>query len=121
MVLELEGRAERSRVTAVASSRGDGLHSRQLPSTSLEAVTPCSPQLRTILPELPDFISSMASLNSDVRKAVRDDRGNIEAALDHGRHFVQGLVHFAAVNAFDGERTKHERVPIDGSAAGHDA
>jgi hypothetical protein len=60
-------------------------------------------------------------LEFSVRKVMRDHRGNIEAALDHCRHFVPGLVHFAAVNAFDGERAEHDRVPIDGSAAGHDA
>ncbi len=35
-----------------------------------------------------------------VGKAMRDDRRDIEAALDHGSHFVPGFVHLAAVNSF---------------------
>src|SRR5262245_30490500 len=54
-----------------------------------------------------------------VGKSVRDDGGNIKTALDHRRHLVPGFVHFAAVNAFNGERAEHHRVPIDRGAAGY--
>ena len=36
-----------------------------------------------------------------VRKAVRDDRRNVEAALDHRGHLIPGLIHLAAVDSFN--------------------
>jgi len=40
-------------------------------------------------------------LKFGVGEAVGDDRRNVEPALDHGRHFVPGFIHFPAVDSFD--------------------
>ena len=50
-----------------------------------------------------------------------DDGGDIEAALDEGSHFIPGFIHFAAVNAADGEHIEDDFIPIDGGFARHDA
>src|SRR5438046_619914 len=55
-----------------------------------------------------------AFLKFAVMKVVCDHWFNVEAALEHDGHFVPGLVHFASVNAFDGEHRKNNCVPVDG-------
>ena len=74
---------------------------------------------RTILPELPDFISSMASLNFAIREAVCDHWQNVEARLDHGGHFVPRFIHLPSINSFDGQLIEDHKVPVNRSAAGH--
>src|SRR5262249_31743848 len=56
-----------------------------------------------------------------VGEAVRDDRRDIQAALDHGGHFVPRFIHFAAVNAFDRQLIEYHEIPINRGAGGHDA
>lgn len=89
---------------------------RQLPDDA----QPC-PQSSTILPELSDFHELDGFLELCVREAVRDDRRNVEATLDHRCHFVPGCIHLAAVNAIDCKRTENDPVPIDGGAARHES
>src|SRR5450756_2056296 len=53
------------------------------------------------------------------REMVRDDRSDVQAALDHGRHLVPGLEHLAAIDALDGQPAEdhglpvHRRLPFD--------
>ena len=49
--------------------------------------------------------------------ALRD----VQAALEHDRHLVPGLVHLAAVDAADGELIEDNLVPVDGDVFGGDA
>ena len=57
-----------------------------------------------------------AFLELCVREAVRDERRNIEASVNHSRDL---LIHFAPVNPLDVARAENDRVPIDGTAARH--
>jgi hypothetical protein len=54
-------------------------------------------------------------------EAVSDDLRDVETALEHDRHLVPGLVHFAAVDAADGELVEDYLVPVDGNVFGRDA
>src|SRR5579862_5215755 len=49
-----------------------------------------------------------------IGKAMRDDRPNIQSSFQHDSHLVPGLVHFAAVDAFDAEHVENDGGPIDG-------
>ena len=53
--------------------------------------------------------------------AMGDDSGDIEAGFEHDGHHVPGLVHFAAVDATDGELIEDDLVPVDGDVFGGDA
>src|SRR6266851_3982838 len=53
--------------------------------------------------------------------AVGDNTGDIQAALEHHRHLVPGLVHLSAVDATDGELVEDDLVPVDGDVFGGDA
>ncbi len=56
------------------------------------------------------------------REAVGDDGVEVEAALEHDGHFVPGFVHFAAVDASNGDHIEDDCVPVDGHfAVGRDA
>src|SRR5579883_42644 len=52
-----------------------------------------------------------------VRETVRDNRFEIEPGLEHDGHFVPGFVHFAAVDALDGEHVEDHVTPVDGHLA----
>lgn len=54
-------------------------------------------------------------------KAVGDDPGDVEAALQHDGHLVPGLVHLATVDSADGELVEDDLVPVDGDVLGGDA
>src|SRR5437016_3064605 len=54
-------------------------------------------------------------------KAMGDDRGNIDPALDERRHFVPGLEHFASVDSLQRQTVEDDDVPIDRGSRWHDA
>src|ERR1051325_851718 len=75
-----------------------------------ETLTPkCSSQSCTaqLLPvenyfaRLPAQHGCKAFFEFRVMKAMRDHRPDVEAALQHHRHFVPGFIHFAAIDAFE--------------------
>src|SRR6266436_5878076 len=51
-------------------------------------------------------------LEFGIMESVSDHRVDIKSALQHDSHFVPGLVHLTAVNAFDGEHRENNRIPI---------
>ena len=53
--------------------------------------------------------------------AVRDDRGDVEAGFEEDGHLVPGFVHFAAVDALDGEHVEDDGLPVDGEFFGRNA
>src|SRR6266702_6964308 len=53
--------------------------------------------------------------------AVSNDAGDIQAALEHHRHLVPGLVHLSAVDAANSELVEDDLVPVDGDVFGGDA
>src|SRR5579864_5950189 len=52
-----------------------------------------------------------AFLEFPIRKVVSDDGRNVEPAFEHDRHFVPGLIHFAAIDAFYGEHAENDLRP----------
>jgi hypothetical protein len=52
-------------------------------------------------------------LEVGVVEAVRDDRLDVQAALQHHCHFVPRLVHFATINSLDGQHVEDDDIPID--------
>ena len=46
---------------------------------------------------------------------------DVEAGFQHHGHLVPGLVHFAAVDALDGEHVEDDLAPVDGDLVGGDA
>ena len=71
-------------------------------------------QVSTTLPDSPESMASKPFWKSRVVEAVRDDRADVQARLEHDGHLVPGLVHFPAVDALDGEHVEDDRVPVDG-------
>src|SRR6266853_2094183 len=67
------------------------------------------------------FHRSEAALEFVRTEAVRDDRRDVEPALDHDRHLVPRLVHLAAIDAFDREHVENDLVPVDRNLAAGDA
>lgn len=49
------------------------------------------------------------------------DGGDIDAGVEEVGHLVPGLVHLAAVDAFDGDHVKDDGLPVDGELFGRDA
>src|SRR5262245_206719 len=49
-----------------------------------------------------------------VSKAMRDDRPDVEARLQHHGHLIPGLVHFAAIDALERQNVEDDRVPVVG-------
>ncbi len=47
------------------------------------------------------------------RQAVRDDRADVETALNEGDHLVPGLEHLAAVDALQRQHLEDDLVPVD--------
>ena len=45
---------------------------------------------------------------------VRDDRLDVQTALNHGTHFVPCFEHFPAVNPLDEQAFENDLVPVDG-------
>ncbi len=56
-----------------------------------------------------------------VVQAVSDYGADIESALQHHRHLIPGLVHFAAVDAVNCEHIEDDLSPVDGDIGGGDA
>ena len=54
-------------------------------------------------------------------EAVSDHARDVEATLEHYRHLVPGLVHFAAIDAADCELVEDNLVPVDGDVFRRDA
>ena len=54
-------------------------------------------------------------------EVMRDDRRDVESALQQRRHLVPGLEHLAAVDAPHVEALEDHLVPVDGGVAGRDA
>ena len=52
---------------------------------------------------------------------MRDDRADVQPALQHGSHLVPGLEHLAAVDALHVEALEDDLVPGDARVLGHDA
>ena len=52
---------------------------------------------------------------------VCNDRLDIQATLQHHRHFIPGFIHLAPVNAFDRQHVEHNFIPIDGHLPGGNA
>src|SRR6188768_4367758 len=50
-------------------------------------------------------------------EVVRDDRRDVEPALQQRRHLVPGLEHFATVDAAHVETLEDHLVPVDGGVA----
>src|SRR5438552_3845257 len=46
-------------------------------------------------------------------ESVRNDRLDVQTALQHHRHLVPRLVHLAPVNALDRQHVEHNLVPVD--------
>src|SRR3569833_2015735 len=55
-----------------------------------------------------------AFLEIGVVEAMGNNRADIEPTLQHDSHLVPGFVHFAAVDAADGEGVEDHGVPVDG-------
>ena len=72
------------------------------------------------LPALPGAHEVEAALEVREGHPVRDDRGYVEPALDHGGHLVPGVVHLPSVDAADREHVEDDLVPVDGGLRGHD-
>src|SRR5208283_186385 len=53
-----------------------------------------------------------ALLEVGEREPVRDDGRYVEAALDHRRHLVPGVVHLAPVDSPDGQHVEDHLVPV---------
>src|SRR5437773_11300942 len=51
-------------------------------------------------------------------EAMRDHGFYVQAALEHDGHLVPGLIHLAAVDAFDSQHVENDFVPIDGNRFG---
>ena len=49
---------------------------------------------------------------------MSDDRGDIQAGLQHAAHLVPGFVHFTTVDTLDDQALEDHFVPVDGSIAG---
>ena len=47
-----------------------------------------------------------------IAEAMGDDRGDVDACGDEDGHFVPGLVHFAAVDAADGQHVEDDFAPV---------
>src|ERR1700736_2876794 len=48
-----------------------------------------------------------------ILKLVRDHWRNIEARLDHSRHFVPCFVHLATIDPFDGQTIEYHQIPVN--------
>ena len=72
------------------------------------------------LPALAGAHEVEAALEFGEGHAVGNDGRDVEPALDHGRHLVPGVVHFAAVDAADREHVEDDLVPVDRGRGGHD-
>ena len=55
-----------------------------------------------------------ALLEIMARVAVRDDRADVQARLEHDGHLVPGFVHLPAINALEIEHVEDDDVPVDG-------
>src|ERR1051325_47972 len=62
-----------------------------------------------------------AFLKVPAGEAMGDNGADVEAGLEHDSHFVPGFVHFAAVDALDGEHVENHGVPVNGHGGGGDA
>jgi hypothetical protein len=70
-------------------------------------------------PPVKDDLSGLAGdhcvealLKIAVSEAVRNDRGDVHAQLQHHRHLVPSFVHLAAVDALYGEHVEDDLPPI---------
>jgi hypothetical protein len=75
-----------------------GLSALILLTSSLTDIRPVQHNLATVT-RIHDF---EALLEFGGRQPMGDDRPDIQAALQHRRHFVPGLKHFPAIDALDG-------------------
>jgi len=52
---------------------------------------------------------------------MSDDGADIEPALQHDGHLIPRFVHFASVDAVNGQHIEHDLSPVDGNLGGWDA
>src|SRR5437868_14531517 len=55
-----------------------------------------------------------AALELGVGETVGDHRADVEPRLEHYRHLVPCLIHFASVNTLEGQHVEDDHVPVDG-------
>src|SRR5260221_13522718 len=72
-------------------------------------------------PGVPGVYPLEGALELRVGETVCDHGLDVEAAVEHHRHLVPGLVHLAAVDALDREHAEDDDVPVDGDLARGDS
>src|SRR5260370_1047234 len=80
-----------------------------------------SPPIQNHLPRLPARHHFKTFLEFNQMEPVGDGRLEVKAGFEHDRHFVPGLIHLAAINAFDRQHIEHDFVPVKRHLLGGDA
>src|SRR6185437_16316005 len=62
-----------------------------------------------------------AAFEFAIWEAVGDDGRNVHARFEHDAHFVPGLVHFATIDALDGDHVEDHLPPIHHRLGGRHA
>src|SRR6056297_636053 len=91
------------------------------PAASISASSDCrcsanSPYMLSVLLPIENDLARFAAVHDcealfelPIVQAVGDDGRNIQPRIDHHRHLVPGLVHFATVDSLEGQHVENHR------------